>query len=151
MSEDISGYGASVRVLASNTFPAGFEISQFADDADAIDAPALDISGNAMGLNGDKVSWTSANPIPITLNLITNSEDDRNLSILFEANRAGKNKASAKDVITFVISYADGSITTLTGGSCVSFIPAKSIASEGRLKTNAYAFAFENRIAIPAI
>lgn len=151
MGEDISGYGASVRVVASNTFPTGLEITQFADDADALDAPALDISGNAMGLNGDKVSWTSANPIPMTLNLITGSEDDRNMSVLFEANRAGKNKASAKDVITFVISYGDGSTTTLTGGSCVSFIPAKSIASEGRFKTNAYAFAFENRTAIPVL
>lgn len=146
MSEDISGFGSSVRVLASNTFPAGFELTQFADDADAIDAPALDISGNAVGLNGDLVTWTSANPIPLTINLITNSQDDRNMNVLFEANRAGKNKASAKDKITLLISYADGSLTTLTGGSCVSFIPAKSIASEGRFKTNPYAFAFENRI-----
>lgn len=148
MSQDISGLGTSVRVLASNTFPIGLEITQFADDADPVDAPALQIADAAMGLNGDQVTWSTANPIPVTLNVITNSEDDRSLSLLFEANRAGRNKSSARDAITMLVSYPDGSFTTLTGGVCKEFIPAKSIAGEGRFKTNAYLFSFENRFSI---
>lgn len=148
MTQDISGLGTSVRVISSNTFPVGLEITEFADDADPIDAPALQIADSAMGLNGDQVVWSTANPIPVTLNVITNSEDDRNLSLLFEANRAGRNKGSASDTITMIVIYPDGSVTTLLGGVCREFIPAKSIAGEGRFKTNAYLFSFENRFSI---
>jgi len=150
MSEDISGFGVELLIIASNTFPQGIEITQFADDADPIDLPSTAIAGNAMGLNGDKATWTTANPIPLTTNVITGSEDDANLNLLFEANRAGKNKSSAKDVITAIISYPDGSKTTFTGGSADEFMPGKSIASEGRFKSNAYIFSFENRVAVPA-
>lgn len=148
MAEDISGFGLGVRIIASNTFPIGIEITEFADDSDPLDAPALPINESAMGLNGTKVNWTVANPIPMTLNIITSSEDDRNLQLLFEANRAGRNKVSAKDTITAVVTYADGSITTLTGGSCDEFVPSKSVSSEGRFKTNPYLFSFENRISV---
>ena len=143
---DITGFGTRLRVLASNTFPVGFEVGQFADDADPLDVPALTIAGSAMGLNGDLVKWTTANPIPVITNVIAESEDDRNLTLLFEANRAGKNKASAKDVITMIVSYPNGKVVTLTGGSCQEFTPANPIASEGRLKSKAYTFAFENMV-----
>lgn len=148
MAEDISGFGVSVLIRASNTFPVGLLITEFADDADPLDAPALEITNSAMGVNGNKINWTVANSIPMTINVITNTENDRNLSTLFESNRAGRGKVSAKDTVIAVIGYADGSITTLTGGSCDSFIPAKSISSEGRFKSNAYVFSFENRVSI---
>lgn len=148
MAENIAGFGVSVQIVASNTFPVGLDITQFADDSDPLDAPSLEITNSAMGLNGDKVNWTVANVIPMTLNIITGSEDDRNLSLLFEANRAGRGKASAKDSIIAVIVYPDVTITTLIGGTCDAFIPAKSISSEGRFKTNAYLFSFENRVSV---
>ena len=143
---DIAGYGASLRVIASNTFPVGFDVNQFADDGDPLDIPSLTIAGSAMGLNGNKVEWTTANPIPVTTNVIPGSEDDKNLALLFEANRAGRNKASAKDTITMIASYPDGQVVTFTGGSCQEFMPAKSIASEGRLKSKAYVWSFENLV-----
>ena len=148
MAENVSGFGLGVQIVASNTFPVGLNITQLADDTDPLDAPSLEITNSAMGLNGDKVNWTVANVIPMTLNVITGAEDDRNLSLLFEANRAGRGKVSARDSIIAVIGYADGSFTTLTNGSCDAFIPAKSISSEGRFKTNAYLFSFENRASV---
>lgn len=148
MSENISGFGAAVRVLASNTFPIGIPITQFADDSDPIDIPSLQIGADAMGLNGDRVSWVTPNPIPVTLNIIAGSDDDVNLSLLFEANRAGRNKESAKDVLVMLASYPDRQIVTLTNGSCIEFMPAKSIASEGRLKSKAYIFSFENQVTV---
>lgn len=148
---DISGFGASLRILASATFPGGFEITQFADDADPLDVPTMVIGNSAMGLNGDLVSWTEANPIPITLNIIAGSEDDTNLEVLFSANRAGKNKASAKDAITLYASYPDGSKTTATVGLCTEFMPTKGIASAGRFKSRPYSFTFENIVTVPAI
>ena len=68
MTTSIAGFGAQVQVKASNTFPSGFVVSQFADDADPFDIPSIQIADKAMGLNGDLVTWSKANPITITIN-----------------------------------------------------------------------------------
>jgi hypothetical protein len=141
---DISGFGLVINCVASVTFPSGFKISQFADDGDPLDLPSLQIGDKAMGVNGDMISWRKANPIAITINVIPNSEDDKNLAILFEANRAGKGKKLANDVITMTAIYPDGKTTTLTAGAITDGMPSNSVASAGRLKSKAYIFAFEN-------
>lgn len=148
MTVNVAGFGTSIRIVASNTFPIGFEVNQFADDADPIDLPNIEIMGRGMGLNGDLVVWTIAQPIIATINILAGSEDDRNLSLLFDANRVGRNKNSARDTITSIISYPDDLPLTLTTGATMEFPPGRSIASEGRFKSNAYMFAFENRIAL---
>ncbi len=148
MANDISGFGAKVRILASNTFPRGVEITQFSDDSDPFDVPAVQIADSAMGLNGDKVNWTVANPLPTTINVIPGSDDDKNLALLFEANRAGRNKSSAKDKITAIVSYPDGQIVTFTGGNCQEFVVAKGIASDSRLKTRPYTIVYENVLSV---
>lgn len=145
---DIAGFGTAVRILASNTFPIGLELTQFADDSDPIDVPSLQIGDDAMGLNGDRVSWITVNPIRVTLNIIAGSDDDVNLALLFEANRGGRNKESAKDVLIMISSYPDRQIVTLTEGGCIEFMPAKSVASGGRLKSKAYVFSFENQVTV---
>lgn len=142
---DISGFGIQVQVKASETFPSGFVVSQFADDADPFDLPSIQIVDKAMGINGDLITWSKANPILITLNVLPGSEDDRNLAILLEANRVGKGKTSARDVVTIVAAYPDEGTLTLSEGAITDGPPGKSVASAGRLKTNAYQFAFENK------
>ena len=144
MSNNISGFGTRVVLIASETFPAGIEISQFADDADPIDFPNLTVADKAMGLNGDLVSWNSANPIETTLNVIPGSEDDVNLGILLEANRAGRGKASVQDNITLTRILPDGTQKTLTNGIITEGMPANSVSSAGRQKSKPYMFAFEN-------
>lgn len=143
MTTDISGFGISVRVVASVTFPAGVTITQFADDADPFDIPSIQIADKAMGVNGDLVTWSKANPYTPTLNVIPNSEDDRNLAILLEANRVGRGKRSARDLVTLTASYPDGRTLTLSAGKITDGQPGLSIASAGRMKSKAYAFAFE--------
>lgn len=140
---NISGFGLQVQVIASVTFPSGFTCSQFADDADPFDMPSIQIADKAMGLNGDLITWSKANPLPVTLSVIPGSDDDKNLAILFEANRVGRGKSSARDVITLVGIYPDGSTTTLTPGTITDGMPGNSVASAGRLKTKAYSFAME--------
>lgn len=142
---DISGVGLEVRIVASNTFPSGFSVTQFADDADPLDVASIQIADKAMGLNGDLISWAKANPIPMVLNVIPRSDDDINLSILAEANRVGRGKTSAKDVITSVITYPDGETQTLIAGLITDAILANSVASAGRKKSKPYVFAFENK------
>lgn len=142
--QDISAFGTVVTVAASNTFPAGFTVTQFADDADGLDSPSIKIAETAMGVNGDLVSWSKAAPIPLTLNVVPGSEDDINLGLLFEANRVGKGKISARDVISVTVVYPSGQVKSFTNGTITDGAAANSAASAGRLKSKAYMFAFEN-------
>lgn len=141
---DISGFGTVVNVLASNTFPSGVTFTQFADDGDSLDIPSIQIADKAMGVNGDLVTWSKANPLVVTINLIPNGDDDKNMAVIAEANRVGKGKQSARDVITMVVNYPDGRIATYTAGKLTDAMPGNAVASSGRYKTKPYSFAFEN-------
>jgi len=146
MTQDITAFGLKVRVIASNSFPAGFTVTQFADDGDPFDIPSIKIAETAMGLNGDLIVWAKANPITVTINVIPDSDDDKNLSVIFENNRVGKNKSSVKDSITLVGLYPSGKTVTMTAGKMTDGMAGSGVASAGRLKTKAYMFAFENKI-----
>lgn len=141
---DISGFGLRIALFASRTYPGGLVLTQFADDADPFDIPSLQIRDKAMGLNGELIVWSKANPIPITLNVIPDSDDDLDLAALFNANRVAKNKISARDVIVISGIYPDGSRVTLSQGYITDGAPGKSIASAGRMKSKAYSFVFED-------
>lgn len=144
MSNDVSGFGTRVRLVASVTFPAGITITQFADDADGVDVPSQQVADKAMGVNGDMVTWSKANPLTPTLNVIPGSDDDRNLAILLNANRPARGKFPALDEITMTVLYPDGSSTTYVRGKITDGMPGQSLASAGRLKSKSYAFAFED-------
>ena len=142
---NISGFGLKIVLKASQTFPNGIDITQFADDADPFDTPNITIAETAMGLNGDLVSWNTAVPIVTTLNVIPGSDDDKNLGILLEANRVGRGKLSVRDDITLTGIYADGTTVTYSGGVITDGMPADSAASSGRKKSKGYTFNFENK------
>ena len=144
--QDVSGTGLSLRVLASKTYPVGILCTAFADDTDPLDFPEQTITEFGMGLNGDLITWSTPKPLEVTISVIPGTPEDNNLEFLFEANRVAKNKKSAKDVITFVASYPDGTKKTLRPGKCVSSQPGKSVASGGRIKTGQYKFVFENKL-----
>lgn len=143
---DISGFGLTVNIRASTTFPSGFNVTQFADDADPFDSPSQQLADVGMGLNGDLVTWSVAQPLAVTLNIIPNSDDDKNLAILAEANRVAKGKIPARDVITMTAIYPDGSTRTLSNGRLTDAMLGNSAASAGRLKTKPYVFKFENQV-----
>jgi len=145
---DISGFGLVVTVKASNTFPVGFIITQFADDTDPFDVPSIQIADKAMGLNGDLIAWSTANPINISLSVVPQSNDDINLAILLEANRVARGKLPADDIITMNAIYKNGSFVTLTNGIITDGMPGNAVASAGRLKSKVYNFSFENRIGV---
>lgn len=144
--QDISGQGLSLRITASNTFPSGFNVTQFADDADPFDMPTIQLGDDGMGLNGDMPFWSTANAIPVTINVIPGSEDDINLSVLAEANRVGRNKTGARDQVTLVASFADGKTLTFDPGYIREAMRGFSVASAGRKKSKSYVFRFENMI-----
>lgn len=140
---DISGFGFTINLIASKTFPNGITVSQFADDADPFDTPSIQIADKAMGLNGDLVTWSSAVPLEVTINIIPDSEDDTNLAALAEANRVSKGKKSARDEITMVGTWPEGKTRTFSKGKLTNGVPASSVSSSGRKKTKAYTFVFE--------
>lgn len=142
---DISGNGLEIVVKGSVTFPSGFSVTQLADDADPFDLPDITIGDTGMGVNGDLVSWSTPTPIDFNLAVVPNGDDDTNLGILFEANRAGKGKKSAKDVITITGIYPDGKKITLTNGVIILGKPGNSVTSAGRMRSGTYGFRFENK------
>ncbi|CNI48398.1 phage tail fiber protein [Yersinia pekkanenii] len=143
---DISGFGLTINIRTSKTFPAGFNVTQFADDADPLDSPSQQLADVGMGLNGDMVSWSVAQPLQVTINVIPNSEDDKNLAILAEANRIAKGKRSLNDEITMAILYPSGTSRTLSFGVITDAMIGNSAASAGRLKSKPYVFKFENQV-----
>lgn len=142
---DISGFGLRVQLEASFTFPAGYTLTEFADDGDSLDIPAIAIADKAMGLNGDLLVWSKGTPIGVTINIIPSGDDDKALAILLEANRVGRGKTSARDIITLNVMYPDGSFVIFDNGKILEGMPGIAIASAGRMKTKPYQFAFENR------
>lgn len=141
--QDISAFGIRARVVASNTFPAGFTVTAFADDADSVTVEPQQIAETAMGVNGDLVVWSRANPLPLVLNVIPGSQDDLNLGVVLEANRVGRGKRSARDVITITIVYPDGRTATWSNGAITTGRVGNTIASAGRLASKPYTFSFE--------
>lgn len=149
MSEEISGYGMIINLVATSTFPVGFDITQFADDADPFDVADLTLGDTGMGLNGDLVAWTTPNPIEITISVIPGSSDDNNLAILMEANRAGKGKRAILDSIIMSRTFPDDSPPVLlTNGKFISGPPLDAVSSSGRKKSKSYVFRFENKVGI---
>jgi hypothetical protein len=144
--KDVSGTGLSIVIKASNSFPTGFLCTAFADDTDPMDFPEVTITEYGMGLNGDLVTWSAPQPLQFSLSVIPGTEEDVALEYLYEANRVAKGKKSANDEITIIANYPDGTVKTLKPGRIVSGIPAKGVASGGRIKTSTYGFVFENKI-----
>lgn len=143
---DISGFGLELRIIASTTFPQGIIITQYADDTDGLDVPSLQVGDSAMGLNGDLIVWSKANPIKVNISVIAGSEDDQNLSVLLEVNRPGRGKILPIDLITANITYKQGNFVQLINGAITDGAPFSAVASSGRLKSKTYNFTFENRI-----
>jgi hypothetical protein len=139
---NISGFSLIININASVTFPTGIVITQLASDSDPFDIPSIQIGDGQIGLNGDATYWAKPQLLKITLNIIPNGDDDRLLSILFNANRVQKGKQSARDIITMTPVYGDGTKATLTNGIISDGMPSLSIAGEGKFKTKAYSFMF---------
>jgi hypothetical protein len=142
---DISVFGIRIYLTASSTFPAGISITEFADNADPMDVPTQQVGDAAMGVNGDLISWSKANPLAPVINVIPTGSNDINLAILLEANRASKGKVPARDRVDMIVYFPDGSTTTFINGVITEGMLVNSASSEGRLKTKPYSFKFESK------
>ena len=50
---NVSAQGLTLLIKASKTFPAGFQVSVFADDVDPFDIEDLNVAEAAMDMNGN--------------------------------------------------------------------------------------------------
>jgi hypothetical protein len=150
MVQDVSAFGFEINVIASNTFPQGFPVTQFADDTDPFDNPDLKIADTKMGINGDLITYSVASPIIIKVAVVPGSLDDQNLAALAQANRVGKGKTSAQDIISIAAQYPQGTTKQINGGKMTDAPVLSSLASAGRLKSKVYSFAFESTVGDPA-
>lgn len=144
--QDVSGFGFTINIIASNTFPAGIPLTAFADDADPFDMPEIVVKDTAMGLNGDLITWSKAAPLKCKIAVIDGSLDDLALAVLLEANRTAKGKFPALDQITLTAVYPTGKTKSLTNGVISGGIPTSSVSTSGRIKTKTYDFVFENSV-----
>jgi hypothetical protein len=119
-------------------------ITQFADDADAFDAPSVRLGDTAVGANGDLIGWQRAAIYPATISVIAGSQDMIALDLLANNNRVSKNKTSAMDTITLTAIYPDGTLKTWKSGRIIEAMFGKSVSSAGRIKTKTYTFNFES-------
>ena len=143
MTVNVSGFGLVAQITASKTFPNGFGVTSFADDADPLDSPDFQAADTSSGLNGDMLVWSKANGIEVAINVIPTSTDDDNLDALLDANRNGKNKSSAKDLVGIVFTYPTGQRVVCADGVILSGSMLPQVAGSGRLKTRQYRFKFE--------
>lgn len=139
---DISVAGSKVTIIAVPTFPQGFTIEEWATDADPLTIEDVQIAQSEVGVNGDVVSWHRAVMVNIDINVIPNSEADKNLMILTATNKIEKNKVSLHDNITMVIAYPDGTIKTFSEGTIVSGSVANSMTNDGKIRSKNYKFTF---------
>lgn len=142
--QNISGFSLSAAITASKSFSSGFVVNQFTDDTDPLDSPDLQLAEVSFGLNGDMMTWSRASGIEVAIGIIPDGEDDKNLQAIVLANRVGKNKSGARDVINIVFTYPDGKKVSCSNGVMTTGPGMTAIASSGRSKSKVYRFRFEN-------
>ena len=84
---DVSALGFKILVQDSKIFERGFPISRTADGTDPFGFNTVTLGEATVDANGHIVYAATPNPTEITLNLLTNSEEDNNMSLLFESHR----------------------------------------------------------------
>ena len=142
MSLNIAGFGTSIVLVASGTYPVGFAIEALADDSDPIEIEDIEIAEEVMGVNGQTASFSKPAIIPVSISVLPTAISQQALNILFQANLVGANKSVNDDVITLTIVYPGGHGVVFTDGRMIGGPPASSLASAGRLKTMTYKFSF---------
>ncbi|QDH49592.1 hypothetical protein KYLE_46 [Pantoea phage Kyle] len=139
---NISGYGMSVNIVALQTFPMGFSLESFSDDADPLAIDDTEVAGYEMTFDGGLVAFDKAAAHIVNVSVIPNSEDDINLKLLLQARKSSVKWLPIQDVTTMVINYPERGRVVFSNGTILKGPFADSILSTGRRRSNTYTFAF---------
>jgi hypothetical protein len=143
---NVSANGSSIRLVASYTFPAGFDLTKFADDTNPFEFTDNSIASHGSGINGDLVVWSTASGIEMTLSALPDTDECRNLEILWAANKVAPQKVAVKDIITLIVSLPNGKQEIYSGGAIISGPAGTSASSDGRLASKQFGFVFERKV-----
>ena len=145
--QDVSTIGLNIRLVASITYPLGIQLNSFPEEGENGPGDSQEIAGNASGVNGDLITWKTVSGIEYTLNLIPNTEQESLLDVLFQGNRAAKNRMPKKDIITIVeTNPVTGAVKTYKNGIIKSGAVGYRYGNDGRIRNKTYGFVFEDAI-----
>lgn len=139
---DVSAFGTSILVAAVQTFPIGFELTQFSDDKDPIQFEETETTGYEFLFDGTPFFFDKASVIKVAISVVAGSDDDINLKLLLQARKGSQSIIPIPDTTTMTITYPDGGRVVLASGSIISGPFADSVTQEGRRRGNTYHFAF---------
>lgn len=139
---DISAAGLSITFVTTISYPLGFTITAFADDADPLNIADINVGDMALDLNGNAYEWSVAEPVPVDLNLHANTEGSEDLDGLFDANKPGPNKQTVRDTITMTVNFPNKPTEIYSGGTTISYAPGTGTNSSGKQKVKKYSFKF---------
>lgn len=139
---DISGSGTNITLVALQSFPLGFRLTQFADDLDPLIAEEIETTGFEMLYDGSLFAFDKAAPIKLTVNVVAGGADDINLKILLQTRKSNISILPFPDVTSMVISYPDGGRVILSNGTILTGPLIDNVLSPGRKKGNTFTFAF---------
>lgn len=144
---DVSAVGISVRLVASVTYPMGITLTAFPEEGEVGISGDTEIAGNASGVNGDLIWWKTVNGIEVNLPIIPNTNDEALLDVLFQGNRAAKNRFPKKDIIQMIVTNpVTGVAKTYKNGVVKSGAVGYQYGNDGRIRNKTYGFVFEDAI-----
>ncbi|CAH6851256.1 hypothetical protein EDB29_1011105 [Vibrio crassostreae] len=148
---DVGHLGAVITLSASvTTSGVPVPLTDFPKDTDPFDIPDIEIAETEMGTNGDLISWSVANPLPLTIGAIPNTEMHVFLQTLLSRNRPEKGKRPVGDTFVLVRVLPNGEVATFTGGKMTGGSPIPSMGSSGKLSTPTFSFSFAKLVVVPA-
>ena len=142
--QDVSAFGTTISILATQSFPVGFTIENFADDKDPLKIENIEATGYVFLIDGSLFIFDKAAVIKVDVSTIAGSDDDINLKTMLQARKGSSSIINLPDVTTMTIAYGNGGIVMFTNGSIVSGPLGDSIEQSGRHPSNTYTFVFSD-------
>lgn len=151
---DVSATGATITVHA----PAigQVQISRFSDEGTPFEFNEIEVTGSALSLNGELITWSKPVAYAASVTVIAHSDEDEALRKLLEASHVrftggGTKAVNAENVNTKLTlkcptlnsSGESFKMYSYTNGRIVSGPTAPSTSAEGKLAARTYTFVFE--------
>ena len=142
--QDVSAFGTTITILATQSFPIGFTVDNFADDKDPLKIENIEATGYTFLIDGSLFIFDKAALIKVEISVIAASDDDINLKTMLQARKGSSSIIGLPDITTMTIAYGNGGVVMFTAGSIVSGPLGDSIEQSGRHPSNTYTFVFSD-------
>jgi hypothetical protein len=142
--ENVSAFGTSINILATRSFPIGFQVKKLADDKDPLVIEEIEPTGHEFLVDGSLFIFDKATAIKVKISVVAGSDDDLNLKVMLQARKGTPSILNLPDITTMTILYGNNGSVMFTSGSIVSGPLGDSINQSGRYPSNTYTFVFSD-------